>query len=419
MIMNTGDLLLQEEHRPVEDSTSAFLQSFIRWIDPGYEDSVVVLTTDKLQRDIRADGMRRMESPKHEMKDQSTLTTPKMRRLATLERAVLHDQGVVFDATALGYTVISTEGHLSQTFRISIFEQTIWVILDRDSHLPHNSAEDNARAPLLKTNYILLPTMKNKLDAEGTIGRGLHLTQLGNTLSLPIPASLTPYSSERIWQTTSSRFSSAFTCGLITKVTPAGRTHAPLLHGTLMPTAKSSPASAFLISTDVASWPDLQNVRTECSLYRNLATPWVVPIALLICAGLLTSHIFQLNAGTAPGGSWKDPLAVLRILACLVWPLLIALNSFSGRAWERRIRYRRWVRTFHPTTPEMRVRYASWGFRCRTQVADVLYVVFLLDPIIQICVYIASHLRRREGRDECFPGKRARSPGTHLETGRD
>ena len=176
-------------------------------------------------------------------------------------------------------------------------------------------------------------------------------------------------------------------------MTPKPYTDAPLLRGALVPAsavARPSPASTFLIPINTTSWPVLQNVRTERSLEPNHKYVTGLELVSSLLVATAVSHLsvpsFHSSAGSGT--------ALLAVLALMAWLSSIALNNLLGRALQRRIRHRRWARTFHPTTPEMRAMYASWGFRCRTQVVDLLYLFFLLDPIIQICKYLARSAKR-------------------------
>jgi hypothetical protein len=240
---------------------------------------------------------------------------------------------------------------------------------------------------------ILLPKVQEKLDAEGTVGRGLFLTQLGETQSLPIPPTLMPFTEATVWQATPSRFNSAFTCGVITKFTPKPYTDAPVLRGALVlasAVGRPSLASTFLIPVDTTSWTVLRSVRTERSPESNHKYVTGFQLISFILVATAASHLSVPSFHSIAGSG----TALLAALTLMAWLWLTALNDIFGRALQRRIRHRRWARTFHPTTPETRARYASWEFRRRTQVVDLLYLVFLLDPIIQIYAYLARSATR-------------------------
>jgi hypothetical protein len=97
------------------------------------------------------------------------------KQLAVLNRAVLHDKGVVFNAMALGFDVVSITSRIPNLYRLSIGENVLWVDIDGKSSLPDQTTMTAAPNPSASHEWFLLvPKNRNKLDAEGTVGKGIR-----------------------------------------------------------------------------------------------------------------------------------------------------------------------------------------------------------------------------------------------------
>jgi hypothetical protein len=304
------------------------------------------------------------------------------RSLVILQKAVLVDQGVLFNAAALKYTMVKIMTHPPQVFRLFIQGRTYWVNFDRPWSPNEALATTEAvQSPIDGKCILLLPETNSMLDAEGSIGRGLCLTTLGKPQSVPIPPTLDPYSTSNIWQATPARLDSAFTSGIITKQTSERHQHAVVVEGQVIqaiPASGSSRIANFIILADVTAWPILKNVRRTVVYRRdiagsNLRVEMLLFYAAIVCFVGSFVLIPYLSRRFAPA-----------IAFGVVWPLLVGYNMLYGRAVEKRTRHRQWVSTFYPLTPEARAQHASRSFKFRTQGLDVLYFVFLLDPIFQM-----------------------------------
>ena len=80
------------------------------------------------------------------------------KQLAVLNRTVLHNKGVVFNAIALGFDVVSITSRIPNLFRLSIGESILWVDLDGKSSLPDQTtmtAAPNSSAS--HESFLLVP----------------------------------------------------------------------------------------------------------------------------------------------------------------------------------------------------------------------------------------------------------------------
>jgi hypothetical protein len=156
----------RETHQPRKGSIKKFLQHLSMWIDPYHKYNLFLLITDRLRHEIPAGGIGRLEHPEYEMEESNPLPNPEPRRLAALKKAVLHDQGVLFDAHALDYTVVATEGRPPQDFRVSVPGHACWVNLDRDLNLINGPTYVDARPLLADKKYIILLSVAKFIHSE-------------------------------------------------------------------------------------------------------------------------------------------------------------------------------------------------------------------------------------------------------------
>ena len=258
------------------------------------------------------------------------------------EVATLCDKGVIIKTRERSFWTADSGVILPYSVQVSNYEGKVfwvrdgdrlfWIVLDLDIR----EFADGTPKSKSTTLTLLLPWKGFCLNAHGFVGRGLCLTQTGETqMDISHPG---PGERVRAWPTL---YNCAFTMGVETSFSAKEFADCPIYH------ALEIDSGTFLISSDVGSWPRLQIARSGTFItakeptHQGIVGCGVVLGALSACLGLVT--MISWHAG-APLG-----IVMLILAAPIGFSLSLLLNWCNNYAQDHRSRkqeYDRWVKSF-------------------------------------------------------------------------
>ena len=257
------------------------------------------------------------------------------------EVATLCDKGVIIQTrersfwTADSCTIlpcsVQVPNHEGKVFWIRHGDRLFWIVLDLDVRQFANETQNSKRTALT----LLLPWKALCLNAHGFVGRGLCLTETGETLidvshtdtRVPVQAQPTLYNC-------------AFTMGTETSFSAKGFADFPMFH------ALKIDSRTFLISSDVASWPRLQIARSGKFITASEPDHQAM-VGLGTLLGALSACIGLVLCVYGPG----PVLGILMLVFAapigfsLSGLIVFCFNSAQD-ALSRKREYVRWVKSF-------------------------------------------------------------------------
>ena len=223
------------------------------------------------------------------------------RKMALLEYPILQENGIIFDACSLGFTVGCIEGRLPRYFQLPVRNQTFWVKLDL-KQIVENTTENILEQPLeaQQTHSLILPSKDYVLNARGKIERGLCLTHVDDLRSISVPYSLKHHTSKKSWIVRPVAYHLPLTYGIVTELTSKSQIREIMPVGDFGDLATTKCLSTiFYIPIDIGSWPVLIKIRDKSSekphgqsvalSYTLIFLTWLIFLPIMIVIKVNTS----------------------------------------------------------------------------------------------------------------------------------
>ncbi len=257
------------------------------------------------------------------------------------EVATLCDKGVIIrthersfwtaDSCAIIPCSVQVPNYEGRVFWVRHEDRLFWIVLDLDVSQFADETQDSKRTALT----LLLPWKVFCLNAHGFVGRGLCLTQTGETR---IDVSHTD--SRVTVQARPTLYNCAFAMGTETSFSAKEFAGYPIYQ------ALEIDSGTFLISSDIASWPRLQIARSGKFItapepnHQAIVGLGVMLGALSACMGLV---LIMYGPGPVLG-------ILMLVLAAPIGFFLSMLTHFcvnsAQDALSRKQEYVRWVKSF-------------------------------------------------------------------------
>jgi hypothetical protein len=306
--------------------------------------------------------------------------------LARLLEPVLHDDGIVFDASSLGFIAVPMDPHLPKIFVLYFAGRVFWVSLDLNLETSKPSTTGDQRTSLrIHRIWIFLQLDKEPLNAQGLCGRGLCLTQRQEQETVVIPEALRKHTPEKTWHVQATTFSSALTYGLVTSSTPNIFSRAPQVQSIpISPLPQRGGGFRFRIAADVKSWPMLKTARDEKTIRTDafLDDPLLAVLVIGVMPPILLGAFFLAIGFIKTVRRW---LGLIIALVFILFVPLLLYTVFVVKTYRRRRFYRLWVQSFRETSAAERDKRARQGvgWAMLSSFSELGYLIFPWRPTLR------------------------------------
>jgi hypothetical protein len=282
--------------------------------------------------------------------------------LARLLEPVLHDDGIVFDASSLGFIAIPMNHYVPKTFVLYVAGRVFWVSLDLDLETFKSSTNGDQSILLgIHRIWIFLQLDKEPLNAQGLCGRGLCLIQRQEQETILIPKALRKHTPEKTWHVQPTTFGSALTYGLATSSNQNTFSRAPQVQSVpISPSPQPGGEFRFCIAADVKSWPVLKTARDEKTIRINtfLDDPLLAVLVIGVMPPILLGAFFLAMSFIKTVSRW---LGLITALVFILFVPFLLYTVIVAKTYRRRRIYRLWVQSFRETSAAERDKRARQG----------------------------------------------------------